>query len=181
MFLFDSLTYRLVLILSLKAHPPYQAGWDMRGFPGAPLLLLLSSSLEPFLPFSSGDLSRDHHIYKRGYNNVEPHKEEGPSLYSSLPRKFLVSCTKYLLSQLQTSSALEWLRGMGFLMLQRIFYDSLPPEQRVPSFLYLPKVEGLSRWFFSKQRLAPKWPVSSIWKVGSGNLWIWQSFLIRIF
>lgn len=83
-----------MLTLSLKAHLPYQAGWDIRVCPGTPHLLLVISSLRPFLPLSPADLSKDHPIYQRGYNSIELHKGEGPSLYASPPRRLLISYAK---------------------------------------------------------------------------------------
>lgn len=97
MFLLGSLTYNLVLVVSLKTHPPHQV------FPRTLPLFLASSSLEPSPPLSPGNFSWDHPIYRRGYNNIELHKGDGPSLYFSLPGKLLIYA-KCPLSPQQTSS-----------------------------------------------------------------------------
>lgn len=171
MFLLGSLTYNLVLVVSLKTHPPHQV------FPRTLPLFLASSSLEPSPPLSPGNFSWDHPIYRRGYNNIELHKGDGPSLYFSLPGKLLIYA-KCPLSPQQTSSV-HWDNWERQAFSKNILF--LPPGQRLPFSLYLHNAGGRPRWFFSKQRHTPRWPVFSIWKVGSGNLWIWQLFLTRIF
>lgn len=142
-----------MLILPLKAHPLYQASWDMKGFPGSPPLVPGSSFLELFPPLSPRDITRDHPICQN-YKNFEPPKGEDPRLYSSLPRKLPVSYAKYPLSPQQISSVYwdSW-EGLAF---------SCYKEYSVTLFLqskgYLlsciwTKWRDLSRWFFSKDLL----------------------------